>query len=271
VAKASRQRHRAKEQNRAKDRARRQHDARQAAGPGPRPPPADRPSAADRLSALAHDLAADAINARLREDTDTFERCAAQLADRPGTPGWQRIADQYLQAALLHQVTTAWQLGWQPAELVRQVSRMADEWHALMATELIGAELHRYAAATIDERWNVQLTELGVTPRPLDANYLGQWDDRWGIGRPATVSCALEVLYILAALPDLARLTPLPGEALTGALARAELVFVPVSDLSPSEVVVAWPDTSRSRAVASFVQAAVEVAAGLPEQTAAFA
>jgi len=51
----------------------------------------------------------------------------------------------------------------------------------------------------------------------------------------------------------------------------AELVFVPVSDLSPSEVVAAWPDTSRSRVVASFVQAAVEVAAGLPEQTAAFA
>ena len=41
----------------------------------------------------------------------------------------------------------------------------------------------------------------------------------------------------------------------------ADLVFVPVSDLSPSEVVAAWPDTSRSRAVAGFVRAAVEVAA----------
>jgi DNA-binding transcriptional LysR family regulator len=50
----------------------------------------------------------------------------------------------------------------------------------------------------------------------------------------------------------------------------AELVFVPVSDLSPSEVVAAWPDTSRSPAVASFVRAAVEVAAGTPEQAAAF-
>jgi hypothetical protein len=51
----------------------------------------------------------------------------------------------------------------------------------------------------------------------------------------------------------------------------ADLVFVPVSDLSPSEVVAAWPDTSRSRAVASFVRAAVEVAANLTDQTAAFA
>jgi hypothetical protein len=35
--------------------------------------------------------------------------------------------------------------------------------------------------------------------------------------------------------------------------------------------VAAWPDASRSRAVARFVQAAAEVAAGLPEQAAAFA
>jgi DNA-binding transcriptional LysR family regulator len=49
----------------------------------------------------------------------------------------------------------------------------------------------------------------------------------------------------------------------------AELAFVPVSDLSPSEVVAAWPDTSRSRAVAGFVRAAAEVTAGRPEQAAA--
>jgi hypothetical protein len=44
----------------------------------------------------------------------------------------------------------------------------------------------------------------------------------------------------------------------------AGLAFVPVSDLSPSEVVVAWPDASRSRAVAGFVRAAVEVAGSAP-------
>ena len=51
----------------------------------------------------------------------------------------------------------------------------------------------------------------------------------------------------------------------------ADLVFVPVSDLRPSEVMAAWPDTSRSRAVAGFVRAAVEVAASHCEPTAAFA
>ena len=51
----------------------------------------------------------------------------------------------------------------------------------------------------------------------------------------------------------------------------ADLAFVPVSDLSPSEVMAAWPDTSRSRAVAGFVRAAVEVAASHCEPAAAFA
>ena len=51
----------------------------------------------------------------------------------------------------------------------------------------------------------------------------------------------------------------------------ADLAFVPVSDLSSSEVVAAWPDTSRSRAVAGFVRAAVEVAASHAAPAAALA
>jgi DNA-binding transcriptional LysR family regulator len=41
----------------------------------------------------------------------------------------------------------------------------------------------------------------------------------------------------------------------------ADLAFVPVTDLSPSEVAAAWPAASRSRAIAAFVRAATEVAA----------
>jgi DNA-binding transcriptional LysR family regulator len=51
----------------------------------------------------------------------------------------------------------------------------------------------------------------------------------------------------------------------------AGVVFVPVTDLSPSEVAAAWPAGSRSRAVAGFVRAAVEVAASHTEQPAALA
>jgi DNA-binding transcriptional LysR family regulator len=44
----------------------------------------------------------------------------------------------------------------------------------------------------------------------------------------------------------------------------AGLAVVPVSDLSPSQVLVAWPDTSRSAVVAAFVRAAITQAAHVP-------
>jgi hypothetical protein len=46
----------------------------------------------------------------------------------------------------------------------------------------------------------------------------------------------------------------------------AVLPVVPVSDLSPSQVMVAWPDTSRSAAVAAFVRVAVAAAQAEPPQ-----
>jgi len=41
---------------------------------------------------------------------------------------------------------------------------------------------------------------------------------------------------------------------------RTDLSYLPVTDLSPSVVAVAWPEGSRSAAVAAFVQAAIAVA-----------
>jgi DNA-binding transcriptional LysR family regulator len=51
----------------------------------------------------------------------------------------------------------------------------------------------------------------------------------------------------------------------------ADLAFVPVTDLTPTEVVTAWPELSRSPAVAAFVRLAAGAAAGLPGQAAALA
>lgn len=41
---------------------------------------------------------------------------------------------------------------------------------------------------------------------------------------------------------------------------RPELAFIPVSDLSPSRTVIAWPDTARSPKIADFVRATVAAA-----------
>lgn len=51
----------------------------------------------------------------------------------------------------------------------------------------------------------------------------------------------------------------------------ADLVFVPVTDLTSTEVVTAWPEVSRSPAVAAFVRCAADAAADLPAQAEALA
>jgi hypothetical protein len=232
VGKASRLRHRAKEKNRAKERARRRqgqwptgHGTGSTGGTTHWPPPADgRPSSADRLAALAEQLVAAAVHARFHDETDEFERCAARLTDRPGAPGWHRTVDQALFAWLLRAVTSGWRLGWQPAELTRQVGRVAGDRHAGMAADLIAAELRRYATARIDEQWTAQLTAMGAELWWGNGSYLELWRDRAGTGRAVAVTCALEVLYVLSSLPGLAQLSPLPGAARCGALAADRAV-----------------------------------------------
>ena len=49
--------------------------------------------------------------------------------------------------------------------------------------------------------------------------------------------------------------------------ARKRIAFVPVSDVSPSRVVIAWPEKARSVTLARFVRAAVDAFA--PEEVAA--
>ena len=166
-----------------------------AAPDGPRWQQAD-PGGPGRSSAqLAEQLVSDAVYAQSRGDHEAFERCVAQLAGRPGGAGWQ------------------------PAEAVRQAERQFGTRHARMATDAVAAEMRGYATATIDERWEAQLAALGATVWwGSDDGYLELWRDRERIARTATVTCALELLYTFATLPELHQLCPLPGTARRGAL-----------------------------------------------------
>ncbi|WP_033324426.1 LysR family transcriptional regulator [Streptomyces yerevanensis] len=54
--------------------------------------------------------------------------------------------------------------------------------------------------------------------------------------------------------------------SLTERYSRSDVVYRPVSDLSPSTVAVAWPAGSRDRAVAAFVRSALAVVSAEPER-----
>src|SRR5260370_6696469 len=74
-----------------------------------------------------------------------------------------------------------------------------------------------YAAATVDDRWQVQL-------RALDARvwwaggegYLRARGDRDGLDRLAVIVRALDVIYALGTFPRLPLLCPPPGQARAG-------------------------------------------------------
>jgi len=172
----------------------------------------------------------DALQAQLDGQPDAFAQCAAQLAERPGEPGWQRAVDRELLASLLRAVTAGWRQGWQPAEVVREIGRQFGSRHATMATDAAAMEMRGYARAAVDERWQAQLDALGATAWwDSDDGYLEQWREREQLGAEAAATCALEVLYGFATLPRLGQLGPLPGTARRGASAAERTPGRPAS------------------------------------------
>lgn len=129
---------------------------------------------------------------------------------------------------LLHRsIESAWELGWQPADVERVVRRRLGARHAGAVASAMANELRRYAAATVDPAWRAQFRGMGADPwdpaapegpdrgggrLPLDlrpAESAGIVDDVPGH------RAAVAVLSVLLGLPELPRLGPRPGRART--------------------------------------------------------
>jgi hypothetical protein len=164
----------------------------------------------------AEALISEAVRALAAQDDAGFQRWADQLTVHPSVTG-TRSADRSLTASLEHGVATAWRRGWQPADVVRFTGRELGRRHARLTTDVIAGEMRAYSAATVDERWQVQLATLGARVWwDADDRHLQEWAAREGIDRPALVVCALELLHLLGTLPELAPLGPPPGRARRG-------------------------------------------------------
>jgi Protein of unknown function (DUF2786) len=166
-------------------------------------PPADR-----ELAAAVIGQALRAIDAG---DQDAYSGCLRQLADER-TPDWTRAVSENLLEFLRMSVRAAWQHGWQPAELARQVGRELSAEHASLAGDMMADAMHGYPAGTVDARWAAQIAALDVRPSG-DAGYLDAWRRDNIAGLRGAVASAIETLRALARLPVLERLLPLPGTA----------------------------------------------------------
>ncbi|GGW17751.1 hypothetical protein GCM10018980_32090 [Streptomyces capoamus] len=144
-----------------------------------------------------------AFRAALYDDTDTgLDTGASLLAADPA-------ADAELARRGEDFVATAWQRGWQPADVVRLVRRELDEGHVRLAAALIRAQAGRDRPR--GPRWAGQLSALPAGP--------ARTPDRF-----AHATAVLELYRLLLRLPALEPLEEeprrTPGEAASRMLGR---------------------------------------------------
>jgi hypothetical protein len=223
MAKAARQRRLKKEKERQRRRLAGERAGRPGMPPRARPRPQGPPPRSQEREnepaepSLADFVAVgigDALSALAGGSADIFETYVAALGGQ-FRPGLDAIVSRELVGFLRASVTAAWRHGWQPAELVRHVSREMGDAGAGMAADMIAEEMCAYAAATVDDRWRAQLAALGCEVWwGNDAGaYLGRWGARRAHSGEDAVRTGLELLHVLRHLVILPRLGPLPGTA----------------------------------------------------------
>jgi hypothetical protein len=171
---------------------------------------------------LVETLAKEAVHALHHRDEETLQNCCAILADAAPGASARRSLDVTLFQLMLREITAVWTRGWQPADLVRFTRREYGPRNGRIAIDLIAAEMRGYAEATIDERWEAQLRELGTTVWwDRDEEYLPAMAERENLDRPEAIRRILEVLHTLASSSPIQVLCPPPGQARRGSLGAA--------------------------------------------------
>ncbi|MEU5883406.1 DUF2786 domain-containing protein [Spirillospora sp. NPDC047279] len=180
----------------------------------------DGTSAPPRTRDEAEGLVRLAVQGLQRGDQEVLRRTAVELSGEADDEPWRTLVDRVMLARLEEAVTTAWQRGWQPADLARFTGRRLGRRHQRMAVDAIAAEMRAYSGTTVDEEWRAQLSALGAEVWWRgDATFFQARCGREDTDRLTVLTSALEVLRLLGTLPRLARIGPPPGAAPNG---RAE-------------------------------------------------
>ncbi|MGH9063357.1 MAG: DUF2786 domain-containing protein [Acidimicrobiales bacterium] len=173
----------------------------------PQPPPGD----FGRRG--VEDVVIEAAHARCTGDPARLDQLVDLLAAGPAGGDRCSQVDAALAGCLQRAVGSAWQCGWQPADVPREMRRRLGAGHASLVSAAIAVESRRYAASSCDPRWRSQLAALGVDLGPGLATVA---DDAWvvagGGARPDAVRRAVDCLWALLHLRVLPHLCRLPGE-----------------------------------------------------------
>jgi hypothetical protein len=163
---------------------------------------------------LAEQIINQAIHAQHGEETAELDRCRALLIAGPGGAAGVHVVNRALLASVLRDVEHAWRRGWQPAELVRVARREYTTRHGRLMVDAIAAQMRGYPTATVDRRWQSQLAALDAQVWwEHDDHYVTVWGERHGLDRAAVIVAMIEVLHLLATLPAIEAVGPVPGDA----------------------------------------------------------
>jgi hypothetical protein len=150
----------------------------------------------------------DAVHACRHSDVEGAARSVRALAEAAALP----VVDHALFGALQRDVTTGWQRGWQPADLVRLVARRLSPAHERLAVDAMAALMRAHPSATVDRRWDEQLRSLdAVVWWDRDDDFLLRWAQRHEVARDLVITYVVELLALLSRLPVIPVLIPLPG------------------------------------------------------------
>jgi hypothetical protein len=166
---------------------------------------------------------------------DATDLAASVLAASPAGRG--ALGRVLLQRAE-RSVRSAWEGGWQPADLARMVAegRGNRDPHLRLAADAIAAEGRRYPAAALPPRWSAQLAELDAESTRWDGDddsYLDHVVSREKLDGFRVVGAVLELIALLDVLPRITPIGPIPGASQREPGARTGLRAAPKSGTEP--------------------------------------
>src|SRR5215211_7628084 len=132
----------------------------------------------------------EAMRALHAKEDDAVQTCCDVLVGRPGGAGGLRAVDAALLVVLQRTLTAVWRRGWQPADVVRMAQRSYGSRHGRVVVDIIAGQMRCYAMATVDERWEARVRDLGALVWwERDDQYLSALGEREGLGRPELMRC----------------------------------------------------------------------------------
>lgn len=135
---------------------------------------------------------------------------AAQLLEQ--SRGYAHELDIAAEIAVHEAIGAAWEHGWSPTDLHEVARRRVDAAAARYLDEAIIRESLQYSATTLHPRWRAQLAAIAGPAKPsMTDPQMWRWAATQSIDERTVLTIVLEVLNLLARIPVLEALLPLPG------------------------------------------------------------